>query len=38
MNGANFEVPYNTFVRLNIEKTCDLMLTTPIEADDVLGG
>jgi lipooligosaccharide transport system permease protein len=38
MNGASFEVTYNTFVRLNIEKTYDLMLTTPVEADDVLAG
>jgi len=38
MNGASFEVTYNTFVRLNIEKAYDLMLTTPVEADDVLIG
>lgn len=38
MNGASFEVTYNTYVRLNIEKVYDLMLTTPIEADDVLVG
>ena len=38
MNGASFEVTYNTFVRLNYEKAYDLMLTAPIEADDVLAG
>ncbi|MCA9509966.1 MAG: ABC transporter permease [Myxococcota bacterium] len=38
MNGASFEVTYNTFVRLEFEKTYDLMLTAPIEADDVLAG
>ena len=30
MNGASFEVTYNTFVRLHYEKTYDSMLTTPI--------
>jgi lipooligosaccharide transport system permease protein len=38
MNGASFEVTYNIFVRLNLEKTYDAMLTTPIEPDDVFGG
>ena len=38
MNGASFEVTYNAYVRLNIEKSYDLMLTTPVEADDVLAG
>jgi lipooligosaccharide transport system permease protein len=38
MNGASFEVTYNVYVRLNFEKTYDSMLTTPIEADDVLAG
>ncbi len=38
MNGASFEVTYNLFVRLNLEKTYDGMLTTPIEPDDVLVG
>lgn len=38
MNGASFEVTYNTYVRLHIEKAYDLMLTTPVEADDVLFG
>ena len=38
MNGASFEVTYNTFVRLNFEKAYDLMLTAPVEADDVLLG
>jgi lipooligosaccharide transport system permease protein len=38
MNGASFEVTYNIFVRLTFEKTYDAMLTTPIEADDVLTG
>jgi lipooligosaccharide transport system permease protein len=38
MNGASFEVTYNIFVRMNFEKTYDAMLTTPIDADDVLAG
>lgn len=38
MNGASFEVTYNFFVRLNFEKAYDLMLTTPLEPDDVLAG
>jgi len=38
MNGASFEVTYNFFVRLNLEKTYDAMLTTPVEPDDVLAG
>jgi lipooligosaccharide transport system permease protein len=38
MNGASFEVTYNVFVRMNLEKTYDAMLTTPIEPDDVLAG
>ena len=38
MNGASFEVTYNVFVRLNFEKAYDLMLTAPLEADDVLLG
>jgi lipooligosaccharide transport system permease protein len=38
MNGASFEVTYNIFVRLNFEKAYDVMLTTPVEPDDVLVG
>jgi len=38
MNGASFEVTYNTFVRLNYEKTYDSMLTTPIQPEDLLFG
>lgn len=38
MNGASFEVTYNIFVRMNFEKAYDVMLTTPVEPDDVLIG
>jgi lipooligosaccharide transport system permease protein len=38
MNGASYEVTYNVFVRLNFEKAYDAMLTTPLDADDVLAG
>ena len=38
MNGASFEVTYNIFVRLTFEHAYDVMLTTPIEPDDVLAG
>jgi lipooligosaccharide transport system permease protein len=38
MNGASFEVTYNSFVRLNYEKTYESMLTTPIQPEDVLAG
>ena len=38
MNGASYEVTYNVFVRMNFEKAYDAMLTTPLEADDVLAG
>jgi lipooligosaccharide transport system permease protein len=38
MNGASFEVTYNIYVRLNFEKAYDVMLTTPVEPDDVLVG
>jgi lipooligosaccharide transport system permease protein len=38
MNGASFEVTYNVYVRLHHEHTYDAMLTSPIEADDVLAG
>ena len=38
MNGASFEVTYNTYVRLKIQRTYDVMLTAPIESDDVLLG
>ena len=38
MNGASFEVTYNVFVRLTLQKTYDSMLTAPIETDDILAG
>ena len=38
MNGASYEVTYNVYVRLVLEKTYDAMLTTPVEPDDVLIG
>ena len=38
MNGASFEVTYNVFVRLTFDKAYDAMMTTPLEADDVLVG
>jgi len=38
MNGASFEVTYNIFVRMNIEKAYDAMLTTPIQPVDVVAG
>ena len=34
MNGASFEVTYNIYVRMNIEKAYDAMLTTPIQPVD----
>ena len=38
MNGASFEVTYNSFVRLNYEKTYESMLTTPVQPEDLLAG
>jgi lipooligosaccharide transport system permease protein len=38
MNGASFEVTWNFYVRLTNERAYDAMLTTPIQADDVLAG
>ena len=38
MNGASFEVTYNMFVRLNMQRTYEAMLTTPLSPDDVLAG
>ena len=38
MNGASFEVTYNVFVRLNMQRTYDAMLTAPLSPDDVLAG
>ena len=38
MNGASFEVTYNMYVRLNFEKAYDVMLTTPVDAGDILVG
>jgi lipooligosaccharide transport system permease protein len=38
MNGASFEVTYNVYVRLELDKVYDAMLTTPIQPDDVLAG
>jgi lipooligosaccharide transport system permease protein len=38
MNGASFEVTYNSFVRLNFEKTYESVLTTPVLPEDLLAG
>jgi len=38
MNGASFEVTYNSFIRMNFQKTYESMLTTPILPEDVLAG
>jgi lipooligosaccharide transport system permease protein len=38
MNGASYEVTYNVFVRMNFEKAYDAMLTTPLDAEDVVTG
>jgi len=38
MNGASYEVTYNVYVRMNFEKAYDAMLTTPLDADDVVLG
>jgi lipooligosaccharide transport system permease protein len=38
MNGASFEVTYNIFVRLHMEKAYDAMMTAPLDTDDVLVG
>jgi lipooligosaccharide transport system permease protein len=38
MNGASFEVTYNIFVRLHMEKAYDTMMTAPLDTDDVLVG
>ncbi len=38
MNGASFEVTWNFYVRMTKERAYDAMLTTPIQADDVLAG
>jgi lipooligosaccharide transport system permease protein len=38
MNGASFEVTYNIYVRLELDRVYDAMLTTPIQPDDVLAG
>lgn len=38
MNGASYEVTYNVFVRMNFEKAYDAMLTTPLDAEDVVVG
>jgi len=38
MNGASYEVTYNIYVRLTMEKAYDAMLTTPLLPEDVLAG
>ncbi len=38
MHGASFEVTYNVYVRLSFEKAYDVMLTTPVDTDDILLG
>jgi lipooligosaccharide transport system permease protein len=38
MNGASFETTYNVFIRLNMQRTYEAMLTAPLEPDDVLAG
>ena len=38
MNGASYEVTYNVYVRLNMQRTYDVMLTAPIEPEDVVWG
>lgn len=38
MNGASFEVTYNVYVRLHMQRTYDIILTAPIEPEDVVWG
>ncbi len=35
MNGASFEVTYNTFVKLHFGKVYDAVLATPLSAEDI---
>src|SRR5262245_20619841 len=38
MNGSSFEATYNVYVRMTYEKMYALMLTAPIEPEDILVG
>jgi lipooligosaccharide transport system permease protein len=38
MNGSSFEATYNVFVRMHYEKMYAVMLTTPVEPEDILLG
>ena len=38
MFAASFESTFNTFVKLEIDKIYDAIITTPINAEDVVGG
>jgi len=38
MWAASFESTFNTFVKLKIEKTYDAIVTTPVNAEDVVAG
>ncbi len=38
MNGASFEVTWNFYVRMTKERAYDAMLSSPIQADEVLAG
>lgn len=38
MNGATFEVTYNTFVKMTYDRTYDAMLSTPLEVEDIALG
>lgn len=38
MNGSSFEATYNVYVRMHYEKMYAVMLTTPIEPEDILVG
>ncbi len=38
MNGSSFEATYNVYVRMHYEKMYAVMLTTPVEPEDILVG
>ena len=38
MFAASFESTFNTFVKLKIDKIYDAIITTPVNAEDVVGG
>jgi lipooligosaccharide transport system permease protein len=38
MNGSSFEATYNVYVRMHYEKMYAVMLTTPVEPEDILLG